>query len=581
MVNVANTPGLVQIAHMRDLPKTCLVTAPLLVLCALGCQASVDGAPSGLVTGGNGAGGSLSLGGSVALPPGTQAASLLPARIRRLTVAEYQATVSSKDVIGADADGVSADFVPDSRQSGFTVNEAQRVDPVFARQLSEAAIALAAALRMHAEDRAPCANPASDADKCADQFIRSFGQKAYRRPLGDDEVTQLMTVFHAAQIGGSYAEGIELTVRAMLQSAAFLYLTEIGDAPATNIKLTPSELASALSYLVQGGPPSAELVEAANQGRLDTPDGRADVLADSDINLYVNPGTAARVDRVVREWLGTDKISDIAKDSNVYPEFAGLKADIEHETSAFLWELVSVNKDGGSLNQLLAADWTVASQPLAALYGATDAGNGRVATPNRLGILNQSAFLSVFAHASESAPVLRGVAVMRRVACVEVGDPVALQISVVPPVPDPTKTTRQRFAAHAVTGCSSCHSGIDNFGFAFEGFDGMGKSRTMDNGPVDSSVVVTGTDFDGSYADSNALVKAMSTSSQVRECFARHVFRALAATSDAKFRPSEDDFVKYWRDNLATPASPVADVKIMNTISAFILNPSFAYRRAP
>jgi hypothetical protein len=233
------------------------------------------------------------------------------------------------------------------------------------------------------------------------------------------------------------------------------------------------------------------------------------------------------------------------------------------------------------LNQLLSADWTVASQPLAALYGATDAGGGRVSTPNRLGILNQSAFLSVFAHASESAPVLRGVAVMRRVACVDVGDPVALKISVVPPAPDPTKTTRQRFAAHAVTGCSSCHAAIDNFGFAFEGFDGMGKSRTMDNGsPVDSSVVVTGTDFDGSYADSNALAKAMSTSSQVRECFARHLFRALAATSAPELRPSEDDFVKYWHDGLTSAGSPIADVKIINTISAFIENPSFAYRRA-
>src|SRR5882724_12010598 len=98
MVNVANMPGLVQITQMRDLPKTCWVTAPLLVLCALGCQGSVDGAHSG--AGGNGAGGMLNLGGGVALPPGTQAASLLPARIRRLSVAEYQATVSSPSVIG-------------------------------------------------------------------------------------------------------------------------------------------------------------------------------------------------------------------------------------------------------------------------------------------------------------------------------------------------------------------------------------------------------------------------------------------------------------------------------------------------
>src|SRR5437667_4986596 len=125
MVNVANMPRLVQIPNMRDLPKACWV-APLVVLCALGCQASVDGGRPGpgTGTGGTGGGGTLNLAGGVALPPGTQAVSLLPARIRRLSVAEYQATVSNKGVIGSEADGISGDFVPDSRQSGFTLNEA-------------------------------------------------------------------------------------------------------------------------------------------------------------------------------------------------------------------------------------------------------------------------------------------------------------------------------------------------------------------------------------------------------------------------------------------------------------------------
>jgi hypothetical protein len=152
----------------------------------------------------------------------------------------------------------------------------------------------------------------------------------------------------------------------------------------------------------------------------------------------------------------------------------------------------------------------------------------------------------------------------------------------VPPAPDPSKTTRERFAAHAVSGCAACHTSIDNFGFAFERFDGMGRRRLDDkdnNSVVDSSVVVAGTDFDGSYADSNALAKAMSTSSQVRECFARHVFRALAATSAAELKPAEDDFVSYWNGTL-TSAGPVTDVKLIDTISAFVESPSFAYRRA-
>ena len=210
--------------------------------------------------------------------------------------------------------------------------------------------------------------------------------------------------------------------------------------------------------------------------------------------------------------------------------------------------------------------------------GATEDTFVRVQLPDRLGILNQGAFLSVFAHAHETAPVLRGVAVMRRVACIGVPSPVDLKMAVVPPLPDPSKTTRQRFTSHATPECAGCHDNIDSFGFSFERFDGMGKLRATDNGQtVDSSVVVAGTDFDGRYADSNALAKALSTSAQVRECFARHLYRALAATSAPQLAASEDEFVKYTG---LEKTGTSTDANLVGTISAFITNPSFAYRRA-
>jgi hypothetical protein len=557
---------------MRALPKTGLVAAPLVALVALGCQASVDSpTPSQGSGGSSGAGGAQNLAGSVTLPPGTQAAALLPARIRRLTDAEYQATVNA--VVGEAASGISADFVPDSRQGGFTVNEAQRVDPVLARQLADAATKLAADVRTKAQ---PCAAP-NTPDQCADAFIRDFGKKAYRRPLAAEEVAQLTTVFHAGLDGGSYAEGIELVARAMLQSAAFLYHTEIGDVTAATVQLTPYELANSISYLVLGAPPSDKLVNKALAGELDTPQGRAELvqqglLADGGGWSTGTPGQ--RVERVVQEWLGTDKLAVTAKDSNIYKEYARLQPEMQAETGRFLNAVVA---EGGSLAKLLSADWTVADSGLAAFYGATGTqGTQRISTPNRLGILNQASFLSVYAHAHETAPVLRGVAIMRRVACSPIADPVNLDMAIVPPAPDPNKTTRDRYAAHATSACAGCHDRIDSFGFAFEGFDGMGMARTEDNKlPVNTSVVVAGTDFDGSFADSNALVKAMANSPQVHECFARQMFRAFAGTSSPESQPSEDDFVTYWKATLTDPA----DSRIPDTIAAFVESPSFNFRR--
>ena len=50
-----------------------------------------------------------------------------------------------------------------------------------------------------------------------------------------------------------------------------------------------------------------------------------------------------------------------------------------------------------------------------------------------------------------------------------------------PPAPDPAKSTRERFDIHATdAACATCHSSIDQIGFAFEMFDGMGKQRAAD-----------------------------------------------------------------------------------------------------
>jgi hypothetical protein len=218
----------------------------------------------------------------------------------------------------------------------------------------------------------------------------------------------------------------------------------------------------------------------------------------------------------------------------------------------------------------------VSDSKLAQLYNAS--GSGRVTLPTRRGILNQAAFLSVFAHAHESSPVLRGVEIARRLACINIPSPTTLNIVVVPPPPDTTKSTRARFTAHSTDPkCVACHKNIDQFGFAFEEYDGMGGFRTTDNGPVDSSAVISSsTDFDGNYADGNALAVAMSKSPQVAACFARHMFRGSAGRSDDSAVASEEAFMKYWQ---SLPADQHGN--ILQTLATFVKSPLFTHRRAP
>ena len=449
--------------------------------------------------------------------------------------------------------------------------------------------------------------------------MQSFGAKVYRRPLTVDEVNAYLAPapaagttgspgpYHAGADGATYDDGIDMVVRAMLQSAGFLYITEIGDgtaAPGTDVTLTPFETASVLSYLVTSGPPDDALLGMATSGLLATSAGREPAAN----QLIKTQGGQNRLVQFVREWFSTDQVGAIAKDTNAYPGFAALRDSMATENDAFVREALfnATNTVAlpGTLAELLGADWTVADGPLATMYGTTSAGPGAktmLGSVGRRGILNQAAFLSVFAHASESAPVFRGVAVMRQIACMALGSPTQLNINVTPPQPDPTKSTRDRYAIHAIDPlCAGCHDNIDSIGFAFEAYDGMGQARrivggqlteditTVTNGqPVHASVPTnastsigdkpteTQTDFNGSYADSNALALAMAGSAQVRNCLARQIFRASAGRSDGSIQGSEDAFVDAWR---TLPADKQGN--IIETLVAYAKIPTFTQRRA-
>jgi hypothetical protein len=328
--------------------------ALLAMLAALACSSSGDGAggadgdaggsgaagggtagsnagSSGSANGGGGTGGAAgssgnagvgNVGGGVDLPPGTTPPSLLPAGVRRLTNAEFEASVRALLGVGLPADTI---LPPDARQDGFTRNDAQRVDPVFAKQVAAVAAALGASAKSRAGELAPCAEtPGTEA--CARTFVETFGARAYRRPLTQEEADGLVAVYRVGADGGTYADGIGLVIEALLQSAGFLYETEIGDGTLLNpIMLAPHELASSLSFLIVGQPPDAELLEAAAAGALATPEGRVEQAW-----RLMGTGDPARFTmlRIVREWLGIDRITETAKDSNVYGTFEALRPDI-------------------------------------------------------------------------------------------------------------------------------------------------------------------------------------------------------------------------------------------------------------
>jgi len=504
------------------------------------------------------------------VPTPTSGSAWLPTRIRRLSGVEIDAAISN---LLAESVSISPKMAPDIRQSGFTANADQAVDSLLASQLETATSEQAESTVDRLLEATPCAASAAD-EACAIAIIGAFAQRAWRRPITDDERVDLLALYRSGIEGGTFRDGISLVFTGVMQSASFLYVTELGDASArgTTVSLTQHEIATSLAMAVSGGPPDDELRAAADDGSLDD----AAERRRQGERLWEKPAARAQMVRMVQEWLHLDRIASLGKNNTVYPKFDGLRTAMQDESRSFIG---SVLFDGdANLSELISADYTIASPALAAFYGGeTRDGKTSLAGTTRRGIINQAAFLAVHGKDQESAPVVRGATVLRQLLCVHLATPAELQLNVVPPDPDPRKTTRERFSVHATeSACRSCHQPIDALGFSFEGFDGMGENRIAENGkPIQTASILDGLgeSIDGPLADSSELAVRLGSAPEVQDCFARNLFRFETAQS---IDGSDDAFA----DAIAK-RSPTDRANIKTLLLSYITDKKFILRKRP
>ena len=498
--------------------------------------------------------------------------SLLSPSVRRLSVAELSAAVSS--LVGSNVDW-SAALPPDARQNDFSRSLSQSVDATTLRQLDAVARQAAARLDWSAEDLPACASSAVVGDTaCAADVVAALASKAFRRAASDTELLGLRALFAAGTEGATFRDGAELVVRALLVAPAFLYESSLGavEPAADGFLLSDDELGNQLAWLIAGQPPDGELVRAAARGELrDGARRRQQAL-----RLLQNPAARSLYRRFVEEWLGLHQLRSLAKAASVAPEFASEREAMLAETEAVIDD--ALMSSGGSLAQLFAGGYSIVPGELAALYGiAPPVAGQRVSLEplGRVGLLQQASFLATFAHEDESAPVLRGKAVLERLLCRRLPKPSELGIDLVLPAPDPTATTRQRFARHAASPrCAGCHDELDGVGFTFENFDAVGRSRSEQSGhAIDTTGVVVIDGQDVPLVDSVALARTLAASTELSACAARQLVR-FAAGVDAP--EVENDFVA------ATRSLPEAERgSIVGLLLAYTEGDWFAWRAAP
>lgn len=453
------------------------------------------------------------------------------APLRRLSNAEYKNTVI--DLLG-DSPATEAlvatatqSFASETESLGFRNNaDYLGVSPLVAHGYQDAAEQFLDPIALN-KNLLPC-TPAAGAElDCARSFIARFGKLAFRRPLSADESAQYEALFQKSLSAYDFATATRSTAFAFLQSPKFLYRPEFGAAKAgSSNKPAPYEMASRLSYLFWQSMPDQALFDAAAADELSTPK-QIEVQAR---RLLQDP-KAARLLEFFDQWLGLDTLpTNFVRDADLYPDLdKNLVPLLQAETHAFVSDVLA--RPNGSLSELFRAPYTFANAALAKHYGLagpTGSDFVKVAAPERSGVLTQGMLLARD-KATRTSIVRRGLKLRLDVLCELVPAPppdVNLSLDA---AGSEGLTQRARLEQHRVSpSCAACHDLMDPLGVVFEGFDAVGRTRTVDEqgAAVDTQSTISRTqDANGPVQNAAQLGQMLAQSEEVKSCYVTKSFR--------------------------------------------------------
>ncbi len=380
----------------------------------------------------------------------------------------------------------------------------------------------------------------NDREKPLREFCVRFAERAFRRPLTDEQ--------KAVYIDRQFAEAKDLNsavkrvVLLVLSSPRFLY-REIGGEP-----LDPYNIASRISFGLWDSPPDRERpAEAvARDGRLSNDQSRGRSARPN--RMVDDPRTRAKLPRVLPPvWLRVEQVPDLSKDprSSLYPGFdASVASDLRTSLDLFLDDVIW--GESSDFRQLFLADSIYLNGRLATLYGADlppDSPFKRVALDpkERAGLLTHPYLLANFAYTSTSSPIHRGVFKSAE-ACWDEQGPGRRPIAVAPLAPDlhAGLTTRERVTLQtSPASCITCHGMINPLGFSLERFDAIGRFRTDEKGkPIDASGMYDPPSGEITrYNGARQLAETLAASEEAHTAFVEQLFHHIDPAADPGLRP--------------------------------------------
>lgn len=468
-----------------------------------------------------------------------------PSGLRRLTRTQYLASLRATfgdGLVLPRASSLEPDITVDGLVAAGTTVTA--ISPRGVEQYEAAAYSIAEQVMEpgRRESLVSCAPSASRDDACATTALRPIGRSLYRRDLSDAELAEITEIAgHAGVMLGDFYDGLEFGIATLLQSPSFLFRVELGSptdpGDPEHLVYAGHELASRMSYFLWDAPPDDALLAAADAGLLADEQG----VRDEAIRMLSDARARDGVRVFVEDWLALRELDRMVKDPTV---FVHASPDVgpaaREETVRVFQNLVFDEED--DIRTLMTTRVTFLDRRLAAIYEvrAPREDFARVELPPegpRAGLLGQVAFLAPNAHPTATSPTRRGAFIRERLLCDRVPQPPA-NVDTAIPEPSPTaRTLRERLISHQeVEVCASCHVFLDGPGFGLEGFDSLGRTRTVENeAPIDASGELDGAAYDGALE----LAAHIRDTPRFPQCLAAHAYRVAVGRHETEGEEGE------------------------------------------
>jgi mono/diheme cytochrome c family protein len=338
--------------------------------------------------------------------------------------------------------------------------------------------------------------PASEAEEapCARRILGTLAKRAFRRPVTDADIAGAMAFYADGRKAGSFENGIQKGVMAVLSSPRFLYRVHTppaGTRPGETYRIADLDLATRLSFFLWSSLPDDRLIDLAAAGKLQD----KSVLEAEVRRMLRDPRAETLARQFTNRWLNVDGLDLVNTDVLLFPDYTDdLIPAFKEELYRFVW---SVFGEDRSVRELMTGDWTFLNERLAVHYGVPGVRGGAfrkvtLAQPERRGLLGKGAILMATSYANRTSPVVRGAYVLEHL----MGTAPSAPPPGVEAFPESQEgaeqlTVRARLEHHRkVKSCASCHDVIDPVGLALENYNAVGQWRTRDidaGKPIDAA----------------------------------------------------------------------------------------------